>query len=172
MWVLCCGGQFPNIPVSLDNSHSINCLCLFIVTLRGYNWKVRWDFRLEFLTNELRGFRPRGNYTDRANAACRRNLCQICGLRVLSCQYNESLQPYSRFYRPEPLLLIPSSSSIVLTRLSGPRSRPTTSQTTHSLDINISVKRPTQTWHYGLLIAKSHIVNKQEHKLRTAVLGL
>jgi hypothetical protein len=32
------------------------------------------------------------------------------------------------FYRPEMLLFLPSSSSIVLTRLSGPRSRPTTSQ--------------------------------------------
>jgi hypothetical protein len=30
--------------------------------------------------------------------------------------------------RPEPLLFLPSSSSIVLTRLSGPRPRPTTSQ--------------------------------------------
>jgi hypothetical protein len=36
--------------------------------------------------------------------------------------------PYSHilgFSRPEPLLFLPSSSSIVLTRLSGPRSRPT-----------------------------------------------
>jgi hypothetical protein len=34
----------------------------------------------------------------------------------------------SRFSRPEPLLFLPSSSSVVLTRLSGPRSRPTTSK--------------------------------------------
>jgi hypothetical protein len=39
-----------------------------------------------------------------------------------------SLRPYSRFPRPEPLFFLSSSSSIVLTRLSGPRSRPTTSQ--------------------------------------------
>jgi hypothetical protein len=39
-----------------------------------------------------------------------------------------SLQLYSQFYRPEPLLFLPSSSSIVLTRLSRPHSRPTTSQ--------------------------------------------
>jgi hypothetical protein len=32
------------------------------------------------------------------------------------------------FSRPEPLLLYSSSSSIDLTRLSGPRSRPTTTQ--------------------------------------------
>jgi hypothetical protein len=39
-----------------------------------------------------------------------------------------SLRPYSRISRPEPLLFLPSSYSFVLTRLSGPRSRPTTSQ--------------------------------------------
>jgi hypothetical protein len=35
---------------------------------------------------------------------------------------------YFRFSRPEPLLFHSSSSSIIFTRLSGPRSRPTTSQ--------------------------------------------
>jgi hypothetical protein len=36
--------------------------------------------------------------------------------------------PYGRilFSRPEPLLFLPNSSSVVLTRLSGPRSRPAT----------------------------------------------
>jgi hypothetical protein len=36
--------------------------------------------------------------------------------------------PYGRILssRPEPLLFLPSSSSVVLTRLSGPLSRPTT----------------------------------------------
>jgi hypothetical protein len=43
-------------------------------------------------------------------------------------QRDGSLRPYSRFSRPELLLFLPSSSSVVLTRLSGPRSRPTTSQ--------------------------------------------
>jgi hypothetical protein len=33
---------------------------------------------------------------------------------------NGSLWPYSRFSRPEPLLILPSSFSVVLTRLSGP----------------------------------------------------
>jgi hypothetical protein len=37
-------------------------------------------------------------------------------------------QPYFRFSRPEQILSLPSSSSVVLTRLSGPRSRATTSQ--------------------------------------------
>jgi hypothetical protein len=38
------------------------------------------------------------------------------------------LRPYSRFSRPEPLFFLSSSSSVVLTRLSGPRSRHCTSQ--------------------------------------------
>jgi hypothetical protein len=43
-------------------------------------------------------------------------------------QRDGSLRSYSRLSRPEPLLFLPSSSSIILTRLSGPRSRPTTSE--------------------------------------------
>jgi hypothetical protein len=47
---------------------------------------------------------------------------------VLRGQHNESPRPYSQLSRSEPLLSLLSSSSAVLTRLSGPRSRPTTSQ--------------------------------------------
>jgi hypothetical protein len=43
-------------------------------------------------------------------------------------QRNIFPRPYSRFTGPVSLLFLPSSSSIVLTRLSGPSSRPTTSQ--------------------------------------------
>jgi hypothetical protein len=45
-----------------------------------------------------------------------------------SGQRNRFLRPYSRFSRLQPPLFLPSSSSFVLTRLSGPRSRPTTSR--------------------------------------------
>jgi hypothetical protein len=43
-------------------------------------------------------------------------------------QCGGSVRPYSRFYRPEPLLFLSSGSSIVLKRLSESRSRPSTSQ--------------------------------------------
>jgi hypothetical protein len=43
-------------------------------------------------------------------------------------QSDGSLQPYFRISRLELLLFLPSSSSIVLTRLSGPHLRPTTSE--------------------------------------------
>jgi hypothetical protein len=49
----------------------------------------------------------------------------FCGQRVPRGQRDESLRPYSRLSRPKPLLLLPSSSSVVLTRLSGSPSRPT-----------------------------------------------
>jgi hypothetical protein len=49
--------------------------------------------------------------------------------RVPRDQRNGSLRPNSRISRPEPLQFLPSSSSVVLTRLNGTRSRPTTSDT-------------------------------------------
>jgi hypothetical protein len=52
----------------------------------------------------------------------------FCGYRVSRGQRGGSLRPYSRLSRPEPLFFLPSSSSVVLTGLSGPRFRPTTSQ--------------------------------------------
>jgi hypothetical protein len=47
---------------------------------------------------------------------------------VSRIQRNGSLRLHSRLSRPEPLLFLPSSSSVVLARLGGSRSRPTTSQ--------------------------------------------
>jgi hypothetical protein len=47
------------------------------------------------------------------------------GCHVVSVTY--PLRPYSRFSRPEPLLFLPSSSSIVLTRLSSAGNRTETS---------------------------------------------
>jgi hypothetical protein len=52
----------------------------------------------------------------------------FCGYRVTRGQRDGSLRPHSRLSRPEPLPFLSSSSLVVLTRLSGPRSRPTTSQ--------------------------------------------
>jgi hypothetical protein len=48
--------------------------------------------------------------------------------RVSLGQRDGFLWPYFRLSRPDPLTFLPSSFSIVLMRLSGPRSRPTTSQ--------------------------------------------
>jgi hypothetical protein len=81
--------------------------------------------------NKLRGLNPQANYTNRATAACRRSKCQylrIEGAKWSSGRLDGSLWPYSRLSRPETLFFLPSSSSIVLTRLSGNLSIPTTSE--------------------------------------------
>jgi hypothetical protein len=52
----------------------------------------------------------------------------FCGSRVPRGQRDGSLPPYSQISRPKSLLFLTSSSSVVLARLSGPCSRPTTSQ--------------------------------------------
>jgi hypothetical protein len=49
----------------------------------------------------------------------------LCGQRVPRGKRYGSLRSYSWFSRPEPLLFLSSSSSIALTRLSGPRFRHT-----------------------------------------------
>jgi hypothetical protein len=74
-------------------------------------------------TNKLRGLSLRANYTDRRLSA---KLVWIEGYRVVSAA--NPLRPYSRISRPESLLCLSSSSSIVLTKLSGPCSRPPTSR--------------------------------------------
>jgi hypothetical protein len=51
---------------------------------------------------------------------------RIKGCRVVSAA--DLLRPQTQVSRPKPLLFLPSSSSIVLWRPSGPLSRPTTSQ--------------------------------------------
>jgi hypothetical protein len=52
----------------------------------------------------------------------------FCEYKVPRNQRDGSLWPYSRYSRPKPLLFLQSSSSVLLTRLSAPPSRPTTSQ--------------------------------------------
>jgi hypothetical protein len=52
----------------------------------------------------------------------------FCGLRVPRDQRDGYLRPYSRISRPKSLLFLPSSSSIVLKRQSGPPSRLITSE--------------------------------------------
>jgi hypothetical protein len=52
----------------------------------------------------------------------------FCGQREPRGQRDGSIQAYSRLSKPEPLLFLPSSFSILLTRLSGARYRLTTSE--------------------------------------------
>jgi hypothetical protein len=94
--------------------------------------------------NPFRSERPRTNETGRrqkANTVARarqrtvpRDRCLLAKLaptfadwRVPRGQRDGSLRPYLRLSRPESILFLPSSSVVVLTRLSGPRSRRTIS---------------------------------------------
>jgi hypothetical protein len=79
------------------------------------------------LPKKLHGLSPRANYTDRATAARQRSDCQLLGDR--GCHVVSVTNPYGRvlgFLDMNRYFSISSSSSVVLTRLSGPRSKPTT----------------------------------------------
>jgi hypothetical protein len=68
----------------------------------------------------LRGLSPLANYTNRVTAVCWWKLVPAFadrGCHVVSV--TGPLRPYSRLSRPEPQLSLSSSSSVVLTRLSG-----------------------------------------------------
>jgi hypothetical protein len=75
---------------------------------------------------KLHGLSPQANYTDRATAACRRRDCQLLRIKSARSQRDGSLRPYSRFSRQEQLLFYQVAPQLYSTRLSGPRSRPTT----------------------------------------------
>jgi hypothetical protein len=90
---------------------------------------LEYQLRLENIKKKLHGLSPRVNYTDRATAACRRSDCQL--LRIEGAMFLPAWRiptAVISISRPEPLLFISSSSSVIFTRLSGPHSRPTTSQ--------------------------------------------
>jgi hypothetical protein len=87
---------------------------------------------MRFFTKKKKGKKlhrlsPLANYTDRATALVDTKLVPTFTDRGVSRgQHGGSLLPYYLFSGPEPQLFVPNSSLIVLTRLSGPRSRPTT----------------------------------------------
>jgi hypothetical protein len=78
---------------------------------------------------KFHGFSPQANYVDRATAACRISYGQL--LRIEGVAWSVQWIPTVvnlGFLDPEPQLFHSSSFSVILTRLSGPGSRPTTSQ--------------------------------------------
>jgi hypothetical protein len=86
-------------------------------------------------------------------------------------QRDGSLRLYSRLSRPEPLLFLSSSSSIVLTRLRAARSRPTTSQKMYEpgpLDLHPGTlttrpERRTKPGHARSILLHRHTpINKSE----------
>jgi hypothetical protein len=85
-------------------------------------------------------------------------------------QRDGSLRPYFSIYRPKSLLFLPSNSSNALTRLSGPRYRPTTSQKIWECwesnpDLWICNQELWQLDHRGGPSYKVHNINCSESKL-------
>jgi hypothetical protein len=78
---------------------------------------------------KFRGFIPQANYTDRVTAARRKSYCQLLRIEVLAWSAQRIPRVVNLgFLAPEPRLFRGSRSPILLTRLSGSRSRTTTSQ--------------------------------------------
>jgi hypothetical protein len=117
------------------NDYSISCAIYTGITVRNTEilgatpdnlTEVRYRLRKNKINSVVR-VRERTIPTERPLLVSEVS-AKFCGYRVPCGQRDGSLRPYSRISRPEPVLFLSSSSSIVLTRLSGPPSRPTTSQ--------------------------------------------
>jgi hypothetical protein len=91
-------------------------------------WFILSDQKFVSIKKKLHCLSPRANYTDRETAACRRSDCQL--LRIEGATWSAWRIPKAVFsvFQTGAATFLSSSSSVVLTRLSGPRSRPTTSQ--------------------------------------------
>jgi hypothetical protein len=55
---------------------------------------VYYYYYYYYYYKKLHGLSPRANYTDRATAASRRSVANLCGLKVPRSQRDGSLRPY------------------------------------------------------------------------------
>jgi hypothetical protein len=106
-------------------------------SLRSWEWNMSSPFSKHEFSHMIfiwgRGGRAKKNSVARVCGQTIPPLVSVvsailCGYRVSRGQRDWFLRPYSRLSGSEPLLFLSSSVSILLTRLSGTRSRPTTSQ--------------------------------------------
>jgi hypothetical protein len=81
-------------------------------------------FLYTLIKKKLHGLSPQANYTDRATADVGEVVPTFAGRGCYVVSATDSHGRSSRFSGPEPLLLFSSSSSVVITRLSGPRYTP------------------------------------------------
>jgi hypothetical protein len=94
-----------------------------VTLLNIQSWSlINKNVRFITKNTKFNGLSPRGNYTDWATAACRRSDCQL--LRIDGAKWRVT-DPYGRIlgFLDRSRYFLSSSSSVVLTRLSGPRSR-------------------------------------------------
>jgi hypothetical protein len=94
------------------------------------SWLIQWLSYPGLYTvyTKLRDFSPQANYIDRATAEWR-SQCQLLRIEGIAWSAQRiSTSVNLGFLDPEPLVFRSCSSSVLLTRLSGARSRHTTSQ--------------------------------------------
>jgi hypothetical protein len=106
--------------------HNLNCSQIIITLYQIKEGRPSREFITNCIHTKLHGLSPRANYTDRATAACRWSDYQL--LRIEGATWSAWRIPtavFSVLYTGAATFLS-SSSSVVPTRLSGPRSRPTT----------------------------------------------
>jgi hypothetical protein len=88
-----------------------------------------WALTFSGILNKLRGLSPRPNYTDRGPPLADEVSANIFGWRDVAWSARRNpTAVFSDFKTGAATFFFWSSSSIVLTRLSGPRSRPTTQE--------------------------------------------
>jgi hypothetical protein len=115
--------RFPLTLTSPIASHSSSSIIRGWYNSQKSGWCVKWTEYQRTLspwlesTSEL--YLPSDTLVSEVSA-------KFCGQTVPRGQRDGSLRSYSRLFRRQTLLFLPSSSSFVMTRLSGPRSRPTT----------------------------------------------
>jgi hypothetical protein len=101
-----------------DYSPDVKMEAEFCSETLGNLYQAAWPYKTKKQT--LHGLSPRANYTDRATAACRRSDCQL--VRIEGATWSAWLVPTAVFlvFYTEAATFLSSSSSVVLTRLSGP----------------------------------------------------
>jgi hypothetical protein len=104
------------------------CNATFRTRPHGTHVRLMGNLHKTDKNNKLCRLRLQVNYNERATAACWRSQCQLLQIEGVAGSANGSPKPYYQISRLETLLFLPSSFSVVVMRLSGPRSRPATSQ--------------------------------------------
>jgi hypothetical protein len=99
-----------------------NILWRKLTSVVSRQWGRIWKHRslIPCKVTKLRGLSPRAKYTTERPSLADEVSVNVCGERVPRGQRDGSLRPYCRFSRSKPLFFLSSSSSTVLTRLSGP----------------------------------------------------
>jgi hypothetical protein len=100
------------------------CRMLLKINILKFLLPAPWVYDFQELKNSMVWVRERTISTERPPLVGK-VIANLSGYRVPRGQRDGSLRPYPRISRQEPLLFYQVAPQLLLTRLSGPRSRPT-----------------------------------------------